>query len=105
MKTEKKRRLRRNTRRSLINYAIVIAAYAIVQALNAGGNIKSSLQGGDVDALLVDAHVEDVHNVLDNLPEGQGHNGQIVPPEPQHRHAHQQSEKAGEGGTHHHGDQ
>ena len=45
MKTEKKRRLRRNTRRSLINYAIVIAAYAIVQALNAGGNIKSSLQG------------------------------------------------------------
>jgi len=41
----KKRLLRRNTRRSLINYAIVIIAYVLVQALAAGGNIKSSLQG------------------------------------------------------------
>ena len=43
--TMKKRHLRKNTRRSLINYAIVIAAYVIVQVLAASGNIKSALQG------------------------------------------------------------
>ena len=61
--------------------------------------------GGDVEAGLVHPHIEHHDDVLNDLPEGQGDNGQIVPPEPQHRHAHQQSEKAGEGGTHHHGDQ
>ena len=45
MNKQTKRRLRRNTRKSLVNYAIVIAAYAIVQVLNANGGIKSSLQG------------------------------------------------------------
>lgn len=40
---------------------------------------------GDVQAVLIPAHQKAVDQILDDLAEGQGDNGQVVPPEPQHR--------------------
>ena len=59
---------------------------------------------GDVQAVLIPAHQKAVDQILDDLAEGQGDNGQVVPPEPQHRNPDDEAHDGGKEGAHHQGD-
>ena len=57
-----------------------------------------------MQAVLIPAHQKAVDQILDDLAEGQGDNGQVVPPEPQHRNPDDEAHDGGKEGTHHQGD-
>ena len=58
----------------------------------------------DVQAAAVHAHDEAGDELLEDLAEGQGHDGQVVAVEAQHRDAHQKAHHGGEEGADNHGE-
>ena len=52
----------------------------------------------------VDAHKQVVENPLDDLSKGQGHDGQVVPLQPQDRDANEKAHQSGKQGAHNHTD-
>ena len=55
---------------------------------------------GKMQAVLIPAHQQAVDDVPDDLAEGQGDDGQIVAPQPQHGHAHDDAGDGGKDGAH-----
>ena len=58
----------------------------------------------DMETIFVMAHDEAGHQLLDDLTEGQSHDGQIVALKPQHGSAHDEAGDGGEQRAHDHGD-
>ena len=58
----------------------------------------------DMETIFVMAHDEAGHKLLDDLAEGQSHDGQIVALEPQHGSTHDEAGDGGEQRAHDHGD-
>ena len=56
-----------------------------------------------MDAPAVHPHIEHHDDVLDDLAEGQGDDGQVVTLEAEHRHAHDRAAQGTEGRPHRHG--
>ena len=52
----------------------------------------------------VDAHKQVVENPLNDLSKGQGHDGQVVPLQPQDRDANEEAHQSGKQGAHNHTD-
>ena len=59
---------------------------------------------GEVEAVRIKAQVHGVQHVLDDLAEGQGHDGEIVAPQAQHRDADEEAEHAGHHTADEHGE-
>ena len=73
--------------------------------LAAGGQLHLGGGDGNVEDLGVGARVEVADNVLHDLAEGQGHDGQIVAPQPQDRYADEESDDTGKHAAAEHGQQ
>ncbi len=73
-----------------------------LQKVQVGGGLAAGGVEDDVQAVRVHAHQQAGDELLDDLAEGQRHDGEVVAREPQHRNADQKADDGGEEGAHDH---